>query len=122
MSLNIQSLPAKYTDLKCLIISLLKHNCSPDIICIQETWNVIDPSLFSLPNYQPLIVKCRQLSQGGGVGFYIREGLNFNILPNPIFVEKVFESLFVEVIQSNNKRFVLGNIYRSNSKHPNLSP
>ena len=30
--------------------------------------------------------------------------------------------MFVEVTQPNNKTFTLGNIYRSNSKHPSLSP
>ncbi len=55
LSLNIQSLPSKYQELSDLIQLMSSTNCEPDIICLQETWFVIDPSFFPLPNYQTLI-------------------------------------------------------------------
>jgi hypothetical protein len=38
MSLNLQSLPAKYNDFSELNNSFNVNHCSPDIFCLQETW------------------------------------------------------------------------------------
>ena len=121
LSINIQSLPAKFDDLKSFISNLSINKCNPDIICLQEIWFVSDPMLFSLQGYQPLISSCRQKAQGGGVGFYIKDSINFNISKKSIFVEKVFESQFIEIKPPSSKSFILGNVYRSNANHPTLS-
>ena len=42
-SLNIQSLPSKYNALQDLINNFNINNCQPDVLCIQETWQVPDP-------------------------------------------------------------------------------
>ena len=54
-SLNIQSLPAKFTEFCEHICVLSASNCSPDIICLQETWRIVDPTIFL---YQD-IASCR---------------------------------------------------------------
>jgi len=66
LSLNIQSLPSKFNELTSLIISLSQNNCSPEIIALQEIWQVSDASHFPLPGYQPIIFKTRSTGQGGG--------------------------------------------------------
>jgi len=66
LSFNIQSLAAKYSELKDLIILLSPTNSCPDIICLQEIWSVMDADQFPLPGYQPLIYTTRNNSQGGG--------------------------------------------------------
>jgi hypothetical protein len=66
LSLNIQSLPAKYNELRSFIISLSTNNCAPEIIALQEIWQVIDASHFPLPGYQPLLFTTRSKGQGGG--------------------------------------------------------
>ena len=65
-SLNIQSLPAKFTDFFDLICLLSKLKCAPDIICLQEIWKIHDSSPYSLPGYQEFIFTCRSTTQGGG--------------------------------------------------------
>ena len=66
MSLNIQSLSAKYSVFRDLILELGASSCLPDVICLQEVWTVVDADLFPLPGYQPLIFKTRATGQGGG--------------------------------------------------------
>jgi len=69
MSLNIQSLSAKFSEFKEFICILDKSNTSPDIICLQELWSIHSHSSFNLPGYDPLIYKSRSSGvQGGGGG------------------------------------------------------
>ena len=122
-SLNIQSLPSKYNALQDLINNFNINNCQPDVLCIQETWQVPDPSLFPLINYNQFICNLRSNSiQGGGVGFYFKNNLRFKILTEKsIFIDRVFESIFAEVWINNNKKVVIGNVYRPSVNHPTLS-
>ena len=122
-SLNIQSLPSKYNALQDLINNFNINNCQPDVLCIQETWQVPDPSLFPLINYNQFICNLRSNSiQGGGVGFYFKNSLRFKILTEKsIFIDRVFESIFAEVWINNNKKVVIGNVYHPSVNHPTLS-
>jgi hypothetical protein len=122
MSLNIQSLPAKYADFLDFITECQLHNNSPDIICLQEIWNVLDVNLFPLPGYQPLICKTRINSSGGGVGIYVKTNIQFKILTElSIFQEKLFESVFIEISANSAQKIILGSVNRPNSKFSNLS-
>jgi len=121
MSLNIQSISSKINDLKEFIYTCSINNCSPDIICIQETWNIVNDSNIQLDGYQPFVYTCRKKSQGGGVGMYFKNGLNFKIVKKSIFIEKVFESIIAEITLSNNKKMFIGSVYRPNSIHPSLT-
>ena len=92
MSLNIQSLPAKYTEFNELICNLNVNCCAPDIIALQEIWQIQDPAIFPMPNYNLIEYKCRCNNvQGGGVGFYFKKGVRFNILEDKcIFIDRIF--------------------------------
>ena len=76
--------------------------------------------MFLIAGYQPPIFKCRHLSQGGGVGLYFKDGLKFQLKPQSIFIEKVFESLFADV-WLNGQKFTVGSIYRTCGQHPSLT-
>jgi exonuclease III len=121
LSLNVQSLPAKFNELDEFISYLKNNGCEPDFICLQETWKIFDQSLFTTEGYN-LEIKSRSTNtQGGGVGIYIKKGLRYNVLQeSSIFIDKVFESLFIEVYDESSK-FIVGSVYRPNSAHPNLT-
>jgi endonuclease/exonuclease/phosphatase family metal-dependent hydrolase len=121
-SLNVQSLSSKYNDLKELINYMGSYSCSPDIICLQETWKIFDSAYFTIPNYSPLYVKSRENRQGGGVGLYFKNGLQFCILnEKSIFMEFVIETIVAEVLLPNRKKIAVVSIYRPATPHPTLS-
>jgi len=95
----------KFSELREMIEIMQKSKNEPDIILLQEIWKIADPSVFNLQNYN-LICKARTESQGGGVAMYIKKEYRYNILEqNCIFIERVFESLFIEIwLQSNKKK------------------
>ena len=122
LSINIQSLSAKFNELRTFINSLLANDCAPDLICLQEIWKIHDPDLFVMDGYHPLVYKCRRNDvQGGGVGIYIRNSLSFSVNDDlSIFVDRVLESIFVDV-SFNLKIFSIGSIYRPGTLHPSLT-
>jgi hypothetical protein len=87
---------------------------------MQELWKIPIPAAFSLPGYSPLISASRgQDVQGGGVGFFIKNGLKFKNLPIiSTFVDRIFESLFIELSLPDKSRVIIGNIYRPGTQHP----
>jgi hypothetical protein len=123
LTLNIQSLPSKFTEFSEFIRSLQISNSAPDIICLQELWQFPDPSMFTLPGYNELIYKLRRNHvQGGGVGIYVKSGINFTPLQQlSVFVDRVFESIFIEIKPANCNKIIIGSAYRPGSKHPGLS-
>ena len=48
LSLNIQSLPSKFAEFQELIQNLQINKCEPDILSIQETWQIPNLSSVSL--------------------------------------------------------------------------
>ena len=122
MSLNIQSLPAKFNEFSELLTEFPDFDSSPEVICLQETWHVPDNSMFPLNFYHPLQTNLRQGARGGGVGIYVKENISFKILNKfSIFVERIFESLFVEVTLASGKKLIIGSIYRPGTKIPGLT-
>jgi hypothetical protein len=54
--------------------------------------------------------------QGGGVGFYVKDNLRYNVL-----LDRVIETIISEVWISPNKKIIVGSIYRPNVNHPTLT-
>ena len=73
LSLNTQSINAKFNDLVILIESLRNINFEFAAICLQETWldQNADLSLLQLTNYQ-CISQGKHCSQHGGLIIYYR--------------------------------------------------
>jgi len=105
LSLNIQSLAAKFGEFSDLINEMQTSKVCPDILCLQETWNIVDNSMYPLPNYHPLLSNVRTNARGGGVAIYVKQHLSFKILSQySIFLERIFESLIVEITLPSNKK------------------
>ncbi len=122
VSFNIQSLQAKFTEFENTILNLKTNYCAPDVILLQETWQISDPSLLIINGYHPPIFKSRESCKGGGVGIYINNAYRFQILEtHSIFIDRIIESLFIELWISNNKKIIIGSVYRPATNHPTLT-
>ena len=115
LALNIRSIAnaLNFSKLKALMANL---QCKPDVISVCETW--IKP-LHSGPycnlNGYKFVSNCRKISRGGGVAFFVKNSLQFDII-DELFVmnEKIFESLFINV-KVGKATVVCGVIYCSPS-------
>ena len=122
LSINIQSLSAKFSDLLSLIKFLQTNNCAPEVICLQEIWRILGNKFFYIDGYHPLEFKCRRENvQGGGAGIYVRKDLCFTKnIELSVFSDLILESIFVNVMFSN-KKFTIGSLYRPGTQHLTLS-
>ena len=56
------------------------------------------------------IIKPVHSQEGGGVGFYINENLNSQVIENLTpFHEKIFESITIQITQNTKKKFIKKN-------------
>ena len=120
LSLNIRSLTGKWMEFKELISSFSdSHKFS--VIALQEVWNVPKGMSYSLPGYKPFEYKIRDntgrnSNAGGGVGLWVKNNIEYEILNQiSIFEPNFFESQFIKVITGKNKFTIVGNIYRPNT-------
>ena len=117
LSLNCQSINAKYDKLKLFLNDV--NTLNPiSIICVQESWchDEIDINCFSLPNYT-LTNSYRRLTAHGGLIMYVHDNFAFKEINEKLPITHtftLFESLFVEVWRKSSiyKKYVIGNIYR----------
>ncbi len=122
LSLNVQSLMSKHENLSLEIAELEQKNITVDVIAVQEIWDLRYPELVSLSGYNPIIFKKRRNMRGGGVGFYVRNGLNAEIIENlSPFENKIIETLTIRLVYPNNKNVLLSCIYRSNGPLANVT-
>jgi len=123
MSFNIQSIAAKFSEFTEFIDVLYKADCSPDVICLQELWRFPVYANFVLPGYSRLEYKLRGNNvQGGGVGIFVKSNLKFCVLSaQSIFVDRIFESIFIKLELPNSRKCIIGSVYRPGTNHPTLS-
>ena len=118
-SINIQSLPAKFAEFQ---EQLTTFKYPFDIICVQEIWRIHDDDLYNLPGYTFVYKSRSNNMQGGGVGIYVKEEYTFSIIPQySLFLDKIIETLFIEVELCNKKKVIISSVYRPNGVHPNLT-
>ena len=88
-----------------------------DIIALQETWLIKYPHLLLIPGFQPLIYINRKKGRGGGVGFFVKNGLSAQIADNMTYnIDKIFEALTLDISYTNTqirRHYIVSNIYRS---------
>ena len=120
LSLNSQSLNAKFDDFQ-IAIEQLNRNNRISAICIQKTWlsSESPTSLFDLPNYQ-LISRSKYCPNHGGLITYIHNDFNWE----PVSIEDQttgWENLFIKISNNsqNSKKCIIGNIYRLPSETVN---
>ena len=80
MSLNYQSLYAKFPYIKLLLDSFEGAIKPEQVLCLQETWikysDLIDMAQFPIENYH-IVTKNRHASAHGGLAFYIHKNWSF---------------------------------------------
>jgi hypothetical protein len=113
---------SKYDSLNVFVLELLAKGINVELIALQEIWNVEFPDLLDIEGFQPLIYKQRTNMRGGGVGFYVKNNINFEIVENcSHFESKVFESLTLLLSKQNNEKMYVTSLYRSNGPLPNFT-
>lgn len=111
LNLNIRSLNKNFDKIESL---LHQSKFNPDIICVTETWiNNKRPFLHTLAGYTFINKPCP--GKVGGVGVFLKHGINFNKIDNLNFGLDNCEDLWTELFISENLKIVLGAVYR----HPN---
>ena len=96
LQINLQSLPAKHSDLQLLCHKLESMNVCVDFIMVCETFlKDSNQDLYHIPGYK-LVAKNRLTRKGGGVGIFIKEKYEIMVQDDMgIFEEGEFESLVV---------------------------
>jgi hypothetical protein len=120
LSLNCQSLQAKFDALKCYVTDINdKINYNISAICLQETWlcDQSDLSLLKLQGYN-LISKGRSCSTHGGVAIYLHESYQYKVLTcndshlwDGQLIEINLKSDLVAPVNDRQK-LVVANVYR----------
>ena len=119
ININVQSLLSKHEKLKNLILTATNKGIVIDLIAVQETWTIKYPHLLNIPGFQPLVFANRTKGRGGGVGFYVREGLSFKVIDSlSPYHDKLFETLTIEIAYTADNRakhYLATTLYRSPS-------
>ena len=118
-SQNIRSLANKFDDLQVYLTRAGQFSFT--VVALQEIWSVGRD--FDLPGYQVLEFNTRDKGHlvrnrncGGGVGLFIKSGLNYELLSfRDEYLEGVYESIWALVTLNDNSRRIIGNIYRPNT-------
>ena len=120
LSLNMESLHSKFSQLNVFLESLNEQKCQIDALLLQETWltdkqceeNALN--IYNIPGYQavPLGRKC---GRKGGLIIYLREC--FSYTRRDLYTTSThWEGLFIDVTKKNNiklpNKITLANIYR----------
>ena len=115
LTLNIQSLNAKFNQLLILLNLLAESNIFIGAICLQETWiteNNPDLSLFQIPNYK-CISQVSVCSSHSGLITYVHEQFSFTVR-NLYKPSRLWEGIFIDISPTFlNKKITLCNIYRA---------
>ena len=117
LSLNCQSLFAKFDQLQVYLNHFQDSLCQFSVIGLQETWlsSEHDISFLQIEGYN-FIHKPKSASQHGGVAFYIKNNIEYQVLPVTVD-DSICDSLFLELKLNSNdanncSKVILGNIYR----------
>ena len=115
LSLNCQSLRAKFDYIRLLIDKFANSNCPLQVICLQETWfsSETDLSLYMIPGYH-LISTGHYASTHGGLVIYLNKKWDYTIKATNT-LSKLWEKQVIEILDPKRalkKKIVVGNIYR----------
>ena len=127
MSLNCQSLNAKYDKLRIMLDYFKNRGLTINAVVLQETWiggEKPDFSLFNLPGYGEPVTLGATCGKHGGLAIYLSEGLNHKVICKSNKNTKIWEGLFISVNgESLSKPVIVGNIYkppRDNNNNNNI--
>ena len=96
MSINCQSLNAKFDDIKLLLNVFTQHEQRIQVVCLQETWiedaSLLDLSLFQIHDYN-LVTQDRYASAHAGLALYIHKNWSHTVKPcenKSLYSEEMF--------------------------------
>ena len=124
LSLNCQSINAKYDGIHNYINMWKNQDIKFDVICIQESWlsATADTSLLQLDDYR-LISQPWSCSSHGGLMIYIHNDYKA-VVTHSITNSTIWEGLFVKITDKlSKKELFVGNIYkppRNNNNNENI--
>ena len=124
LTLNTQSINAKFDNLYPVINNLSSMGLYFGAICLQETWLSYDAdiSLLHIPGYK-LIHQGSRCTRHGGLVIYLHEQYTYK-LRNMYTKSDIWEGLFIDVSGHNLHRpITIGNIYRpphNNNNNANI--
>ena len=106
ISQNIHSIPKNFEEFYSDICDF-----EFDIIALCETWTSNETSQLyqNLPGFNSAFLN--RDSKGGGVGFYLKKDIVFEVLDQFSCSDPALECIFLN-FQINNDRFIIGNLYR----------
>ena len=117
MSINCQSLNAKYDYIKLLLNVFTQHEQPIQVVCLQETWiedaSLLDLSLFQIHDYN-LVTQDRYASAHGGLALYMHKNWSYTVKPcenKSLYWEEMFVTL-ADPLASNPTKICIGNFYR----------
>ena len=116
VSLNFQSLHAKFDYTKVLIDKFINNNTPIQVLCLQESWFSTDTdlSLYKIPGYH-MISTGHYASNHGGLVIYLHNKWDY-VLKTCNTVSKLWERQITEVYDPTNtskrRNIIIGNIYR----------
>ena len=125
LSLNVQSINAKFNQLYPIVSKLPSMGLYFGAICLQETWLTSDAglSLLKLPGYN-IIHQGTKCTKHGGLIIYLSEMYSLK-LRNLCNDSDIWEGLFIDVMGHNlRKPLTICNIYRpprDNNSNDNIS-
>lgn len=118
LSLNTQSIRAKFDQIYILLSALHEKNLAFSAICIQESWlsDSDDIAQFVLPGYN-LINQGWKCSKHGGLMIYIKDTFSYKLL-NLYEKSDLWEGIFIDIKGDQlSKPITIGNIYRPPPKN-----
>lgn len=115
--LNCRSLSHNWENFYDLISELHGDTFAFDVIGLSEVFKCDRDDRLHLQNYQKLLTRTRDDSVRGGVGLFIKDGIDYHIREDlSVFIPHVYESLFIEIHSNSMKpNHIIGVIYRPNS-------
>ncbi len=115
--MNCRGLSANWESFYSHICDLHGDVFSFDFIGISELYQCCNDSRLCLPGYHELIARCRDDGPRGGVGLFMKDTLNYKIREDiSVFIPHIFESVFVEIINTKERNLIVGVIYRPNTE------
>ena len=125
VSLNCQSLHAKFDYIKVLVDIFINNNTPIRVICLQESWFSTDTdlSLYNIPGYH--ISTGHYASNHGGLVIYLHN--KWDYVKTYTTVSKLWERQIIEVYDPTNtfkRNIINSNIYRPSYNtryHPDTS-
>ena len=118
LSINIQSVNAKFDQLISMLTFLQDHNLSFKAICLQESWlsDYHDVSVFQIPGYN-LVHQGKRCCGHGGLMVYIQNQYSYTVR-NMYDTSNYWEGLFLDITGPDiTNKITLCNIYRPSTSN-----